>query len=319
MGLPEPDNMEFDGEDLWFRRTQEEKLRCIPPENYDPNNFTYEAYRGLIEHALEQGYAFRSLTDESPPPKKSIVLRHEVPFSLEAAVRMAKIDHDLGVDSSFSIDPENPFYDLNGDARDPETGENRPAVQILQDLGREITLKITPRDEDGKLLSKPEIVEKIKRLRGEMKEELGIEIAAYSFDTTGTNPEEDLPLHEIDGMISVIGNQFADGISRTYAADQNGMYLYTSPRENMDEGKPHLHLMLHPQWSSETPMLPYQRLLALPEVQRNKNYLDNVTLARVRETGRVYPGDGGLPEFDAHLEAMIHEQTAPAPGFEPEP
>ena len=89
------------------------------------------------------------------------------------------------------------------------------------------------------------------------------------------------------------------------------MHLYGKNVEDLiADGAEHLHVLVHPCWISNEPMLPYQRLQGLPEVEGKagalKSYLDNVHAG-----GRAIAGDGYLPDLDAHMQALIDEQDQP--------
>ena len=64
--------------------------------------FTLEHYKETIELAKDKGYEITPVTgyDEQ---KKTIVLRHDVDWSLENAYELANIEYDLGVQSSYYI------------------------------------------------------------------------------------------------------------------------------------------------------------------------------------------------------------------------
>jgi len=52
--------------------------------------YTYDWYRGLLEQFSEAGYAFHHFDDGVPD--EGILLRHDVDWSPEAALEMARIE-----------------------------------------------------------------------------------------------------------------------------------------------------------------------------------------------------------------------------------
>jgi hypothetical protein len=71
--------------------------------NLDPGfGWTYNDYRKAMLLFQTANYHISSFQDFLEKPEvKHLILRHDVDFSLEAAHKMARIDHELGITSSF--------------------------------------------------------------------------------------------------------------------------------------------------------------------------------------------------------------------------
>lgn len=74
-------------------------------------NFTYDKYRELLGLAKTKGYTFSSYNDEKTF-EKSIILRHDVDFSLNKALDLAKLENELGISSTFFVLVTSDFYNL---------------------------------------------------------------------------------------------------------------------------------------------------------------------------------------------------------------
>jgi hypothetical protein len=72
--------------------------------------FDLTHYRELLDAAKAGGYDWAAF-DHVPRPG-DIYLRHDVDLSLEAAVEMARIEHDLGVRATYFLMRESAFYNL---------------------------------------------------------------------------------------------------------------------------------------------------------------------------------------------------------------
>jgi hypothetical protein len=72
--------------------------------------FDLKHYRELLEAAKASGYRFASF--DRPPQPSDLFLRHDVDHSLEAALQMAQVEHELGVRATYCLMTESVFYNL---------------------------------------------------------------------------------------------------------------------------------------------------------------------------------------------------------------
>ncbi len=71
--------------------------------------FEYDSYRELLREALHQGkrvVAFRDMPDSDP----FLLLRHDIDFSIERALVMARIEEALGVTATYFVLLSAPYY-----------------------------------------------------------------------------------------------------------------------------------------------------------------------------------------------------------------
>jgi hypothetical protein len=68
-------------------------------------------YRELLEAAKDGGYEFASF--DRHPRAGDVFLRHDVDLSLEAALEMARIEHEQGVRATYFLMRESAFYNLD--------------------------------------------------------------------------------------------------------------------------------------------------------------------------------------------------------------
>jgi hypothetical protein len=88
-------------------------------------------YRELLDAAQTGGYRFA--TFEAEPEAGAILLRHDVDLSLEAALQLARLEHELGAHATYFLMTESVFYNL-----DSEHG--RETLRELRDLGHAVGL-----------------------------------------------------------------------------------------------------------------------------------------------------------------------------------
>ena len=72
--------------------------------------FDLAHYRELLEAARAGGYRFASF--DRAPQDGDVFVRHDVDLSLEAALEMAELEHDLDVRATYFLMTESVFYNL---------------------------------------------------------------------------------------------------------------------------------------------------------------------------------------------------------------
>ena len=74
-------------------------------------SFDMAHYRELLEAAKAGGYDWASF--DRHPRGGDLFLRHDVDLSLEAALEMARVEHELGVRATYFLMTESGFYNLD--------------------------------------------------------------------------------------------------------------------------------------------------------------------------------------------------------------
>lgn len=119
---------------------------------------------------------------------------------------------------------------------------------------------------------------------------------------------------EVAGLKSSVSNVAPDGSKRAPLSDSNGLHLYQkSIFDHIEEGTLHITWNKIPDWTSERPMLPYQRVFErIKGNQQALEALKNTTLPQVHVSGRVYAGDGHKPEVDCLFQTAMDRDPRPA-------
>lgn len=76
---------------------------------YRFDDFTLTNYESLLSLALEN-YSFCFFTNNNTYKDKTIILRHDVEFSIPIALEMAKIENQLGIQSTYFVQLHSDFY-----------------------------------------------------------------------------------------------------------------------------------------------------------------------------------------------------------------
>jgi len=93
--------------------------------------FDLAHYRELLEAAVAGGYRFASFDAE--PEAGELLLRHDVDLSLEAALELARLEHELGARATYFLMTESVFYNLGSE-------QGRETIRELRALGHAVGL-----------------------------------------------------------------------------------------------------------------------------------------------------------------------------------
>ena len=94
--------------------------------------FTYEAYRNLLASLREHGYAVADYKSWKARPR-CVILRHDIDFDPEAAWKLARVEQEEGVHSTY-------FVLVSGDFYNPFSWRNREILRAIQACGHAIGL-----------------------------------------------------------------------------------------------------------------------------------------------------------------------------------
>lgn len=81
-------------------------------EKYNFDCFTIENYQYLVKTVKERGYEFILHKDKFILDRKDIIWRHDVEFSPDIALQMAKIENKLGVQATYFFQIHSEFYNV---------------------------------------------------------------------------------------------------------------------------------------------------------------------------------------------------------------
>lgn len=94
--------------------------------------FTYTAYRALLDLLRQGGYAFTDYHDYQTHPR-CVILRHDIDNSLSQALRLAEIEAEEGVKSTWFVLLRTDFYN-------PASAASQKTLRRIRELGHEIGL-----------------------------------------------------------------------------------------------------------------------------------------------------------------------------------
>jgi len=93
--------------------------------------FDLTHYGELLDAAAAGGYRYATFTAE--PEAGDLLLRHDVDLSLEAALRLARLEHERGARATYFLMTESVFYNLDSE-------QGRETLRELRSLGHAVGL-----------------------------------------------------------------------------------------------------------------------------------------------------------------------------------
>jgi len=216
----------------------------------DPGNyaeFTRTRYRELIQLA-RQHYTFIRYTD-TPGAQPSVWWRHDVDFSVHAALRMAEIEAEEGCRATYFLLLRSQFYNLL----------EKPVVDRVRDilaLGHDIGLHFDAGFYE--LTAEAQLEEPLSFERSVLLKTFDRPIAAFAFHNPGSFTETCLG-GSYAGMVNVYSSYFRSEVG--YVSDSNGYWRHQSlPEVLAARQHDRLQALTHPEWWQETAMPPRARV-----------------------------------------------------------
>lgn len=193
------------------------------------NEFTYNHYEETLSE-IQKSHRFSNFLNCSD---NDVILRHDIDFSLESALRMAEIEHNLGIQSTFFILFQSEFYN-------PFSPSSISLIKKILKMGHFLGLHF------DETITSEKNIDQLKIIQNEittMENHYDTLIKTVSAHNPSINKNTSLKLPE--NIVNVYSEQFI----------KNRKYLSDSV-QNWREGcfckhfKMHkkMHILIHPIW-----------------------------------------------------------------------
>ena len=199
--------------------------------------FDLAHYREIVEAAQAGGYRFAHF--EGAPAEGSVILRHDVDLSLDAAVRMAELESDAGASATYFLMTESVFYNL-------DSSEGVDAIERLRKLGHRVAQHaVYP--------------------NARVDERFDPVVAWH-------NPDPEYMRAPLaDGRINVMQDPWFD--PATYRSDSNQHWRSGCPHEELATGAfPWLQLLVHPEIWVYPGSTMAETMQAMLDAQRSRRF-----------------------------------------------
>lgn len=208
-----------------------DKLKEMKGENL---SFNKKGYRKILDAAKAANYSIIPFKEcETIQDKKFIILRHDIDFSLQFALELAKLEAELGIFSTYFTRARNEFYD-------PFSEQGKAIVREIFELGHEIGFHWDSRDyssdaDEGKkkFLEDKEKIEAV----------INKKIISVSQHNPSSTPLIDVsPFVKIDAYDKMFSNHDLIYVSESLAA-----WRQYTPLDLIKKEK-NFHFLAHPLW-----------------------------------------------------------------------
>jgi hypothetical protein len=214
----------------------------------DNDDFTHSKYRDLIRLAKKK-WQF-SFYDQINWDSSFVLWRHDVDYSLNNSLKLAKIESEEGVKSTFFINPHCTFYNIF-------EGSQRQIIREILRLGHQIGIHLDTKyyEDISKELDLINILEEEASL---IKSVITFKPNVFSFHNPTAKLME-FSKQNYGTFINCYSKKLSGEIG--YCSDSNGYWRYDRAFQLIKTTKEKRFQMLtHPGWWQKIPMTPRQRI-----------------------------------------------------------
>lgn len=210
-------------------------------------DFTYSNYRELLKMA-KSGWKILDYSNIDWD-EKFIVWRHDVDYSLNCSLKLAKIEQEEGVKATYFINPHSEFYNI------AELSQHRIIKEILS-YGHDLGLHFDAAFHEIK--SEEDLHILVAKESSYLESLFGVKPIAFSFhNPVSENLESEAD--EYGGLTNCYSLRFKKEVG--YCSDSNGYWRYRRLHEVLKQQKdPRLQVLTHPGWWQEKPYPPRQKI-----------------------------------------------------------
>jgi hypothetical protein len=207
------------------------------------NTFSYAEYAAIIDN-LQKKHSIMDYSQIKDDTDNFVVIRHDVEFSVERALKMAVFEGYLGIRTSYLFQIRNNAYNLF-------SRENIEMVREIKNMGHYVGLHV----HFGMLEDLNELADYILKEKEAIEKALGFSIDRFSYHRP---PKEILQLNlNIDGLINTYSERYFefktqefDNVRVKYIADSMHQWKYGYPDETLADQYSKIQMLVHPdEWT----------------------------------------------------------------------
>jgi len=216
-------------------------------EKYFFNDFTTDNYRRLLG-LIKNNFVVSKFTDYDLSEKFAI-LRHDVDFSVQRALKIARIEAELGIKATYFILLHSEFYNLL-------EKENFQQIKTIIDLDHTIGLHFDT--SFFNIVEEDVLVKKLELEKKFLENLFEKEINSFSFHITSPYTATCTKDHYA-GMLNVYSTTIQKNIE--YCSDSNGYWRFKRLEDVIQDKKTrNLQILTHPELWQDSVMSPKERV-----------------------------------------------------------
>ena len=199
--------------------------------------FTFGYYARLLQLLRGKGFSFGRFQPEAAAGKRAL-LRHDIDMSIGDALEFARMEHGLGVASTYYVMLDTQLYSVPAAA-------SSGGLRAIAGMGHDIGLHYVQHDDSRGPAGDAEAAAEIKQQCGILADILGLDITTFSFH----RPTTELRAQNID--IPGLANAYAAPyfVAGAYISDSNHHWRCGDPVQFISGfGGDHLQVLTHPFW-----------------------------------------------------------------------
>ncbi len=247
-------------------------------EKYRFDDFTFDNYKRLIQLAKEKGFLFVLHKDEYVSERKDVIWRHDVEFEPDLALRMARIENEEGVKTTY-------FFQLHSHFYNTLDGHYSNVFKEIKRLGHHVGLHFD--SAYWGITSENQLSEYIKLDKEYMEKAFGTTIDTFSFHNTTPFTQSCLEF-KYGGLINVYSSFFKERYK--YCGDSLGYWRFERLEDVLNDDKvQHLQVLTHDANWNDQILSPRARIRNIIE-KRAKKLLEE-QVETLHNWGHLCPDD----------------------------
>lgn len=221
-------------------------------------DFTYSSYKKMLVLLKENSFKICNY-ETYQDSYRSVILRHDIDFSLKTALQLAELEYKQGIQSTYFILLATPFYN-------PFHRKSRNIIETIRDMGHAIGLHF---DEANYFISnKEELINHVEREIAILSKGLDMDIKSVSMHRPSKWVLE-ADVH-FPSVINSYSKEFFKDFK--YLSDSRMNWREDVYQVIQSDLYDRLHILTHPIWYGEKERSMKEILLELIEEQKSKCY-----------------------------------------------
>ena len=209
--------------------------------------FSYIEYENIIS-LVKMNLPIMDFSDITDETEKFCVLRHDIEFSIDRALKIAEIEKSLGISSTYTVQLRNNTYNALSQ-------KNIDIIRKINNMGHKIGLHQNP-----PMMNDEKLIKYILKDIETLEHYYGFEVDRYAFHRCGSNPEILKRYVEIPNKINCYDKKFFHYFKGNtpkklrvyYIADSNHKWKYGHPLELNFNKVNKIQLLTHPySWTED--------------------------------------------------------------------